>query len=62
MKPDSYRLIQQCVENGVAYGWHRAHKHNDSPSAEQVQEAIHNAVMFEISDWFKFEDGYDFKP
>jgi hypothetical protein len=58
MKPDSYRLIQQCVENGVAAGLHRAYKHNESPSAEQVQDAIYNAVMHEICEWFKFEDIY----
>lgn len=58
MKPDTYRLIQQCVENGVAYGWHRAHKHGE-PSEDQLKQAILDAVMCEVSDWFKFGDGYD---
>lgn len=56
MKPDTYKLVEQCVENGVAYGWFRAHKHNDEPTAEQIQEKITQAVMHEICEWFKFED------
>lgn len=55
MKPDIYKLIEMCVENGVAYGWLRAHKHNEQPTAEQIQEKITQAVMHEICEWFKFD-------
>jgi hypothetical protein len=55
MKPDTYKLIEQCVENGVAYGWLRAHKYNDEPTAEQIQEKITQAVMREICEWFEFD-------
>lgn len=55
MKPDTYKLVEQCVENGVAYGWLRAHKHNDEPTAEQIQEKIRQAVMHEICEWFRFD-------
>lgn len=55
MKPDIYKLIEQCVENGVAYGWLRAHKHTDTPTPEQIQEKIRQAIMSEICEWFQFD-------
>ena len=55
MKPDIYKLIEKCVEDGVAYGIHRAYKHNDTPTPEQIQEKIRDAVMVEICEWFKFD-------
>ena len=55
MKPDTYKLVEQCVENGVAYGWLRAHKHTDTPAAEQIQEKIRQAIMNEVCEWFQFD-------
>ena len=55
MKPDTYKLIEKCIEDGVAYGLHRAYKHTDKPTAEQVQEKIRQAIMNEICEWFKFD-------
>jgi len=53
--PKSYELLDRCIEDGVAYGWLRAHKHGDNPNAEQVQQEIVNAVMNEICAWFEFK-------
>ena len=58
MKAKTYNLIRQCVENGTSYGWNRAHKHVSDPSPEQIKNAIEDAVMNEISEWFTFEDEY----
>ena len=55
MKPDTYKLIEMCVESGVARGIHRAYKHNDKPTAEQIEEKVMQAVMHEICEWFKFD-------
>lgn len=55
MKPDIYKLIEHCVETGVAYGLTRAYKHTDKPTAEQVREKIRQAIMNEICEWFKFD-------
>ena len=55
MKPDIYKLIEKCVEDGVAYGIHRAYKHNDNPTPEQIEDKVVPAVMHEICEWFKFE-------
>jgi hypothetical protein len=55
MKPDTYKLIEMCVENGVAYGLNRAYKHIDNPTTEQIAEKIRQAIMHEICEFFEFE-------
>ena len=55
MKPDTYKLIQMCVEAGVTRGLRRAYKHNDEPTDEQIHYAIKQEVMLEICEWFKFD-------
>lgn len=55
MKPHTYKLMARCIEEGVRFGIHRAHKHTDKPSLEQLEEAIYQAVTGEICEWFIFE-------
>jgi hypothetical protein len=57
--PKSYELLDRCIEDGVAYGWMRAHKHNAKPDEQQVQNEITNAVMQEICAWFEFKGAED---
>jgi hypothetical protein len=56
VKPNAYRLIEQCVETGIELGLNRAHKHTDSPTREQLSEQIYRAVMIEVCEWFVFDD------
>ena len=51
-----YPVMARCIEEGVAYGITRAYKHTDSPSKEQIKEAIEQAVIDELCIWFKFDD------
>lgn len=55
MKPNKYRLIEQCVETGIELGLNRAHKHTDSPTQQQLSEQIYRAVMNEVCEWFVFD-------
>lgn len=55
MKPNTYRLLEMCVESGIAYGLTRAYKHTDKPTTEQIEEKIRQAIMNEICEWFEFE-------
>ncbi len=34
IKVRAYPVLCRAVEEGVAYGWRRAHKHIDTPDAE----------------------------
>ena len=56
MKPKFYPLLEMCIENGLRVGYSRAFKHDDNPSDEQIHQAILQAVMFEIHEWFDFEE------
>lgn len=49
---DAYRVAAEAVERGVEHGWHRAHKHVDDPSPEDLRAAIADAVMTELSEYF----------
>ena len=56
MKAKEYNLIAQCVETGVMLGWNRAHKHTDTPDPDTIRNAIEQAVLNEICEWFDFEE------
>ena len=54
--PKTYPLLEKAIEDGVTYGFRKAHKHDDAPSEFDVRTAIENAVMFQISEAFDFVD------
>ena len=54
MRAKDYDVAQMCVEAGVKLGWNRAHKHVESPSPEVIQDAIHDAIISELCEWFDF--------
>ena len=56
MKPKFVQLLEICVIDGVTMGHTRAYKHNDSPSKAEINEAIVNAVLLEIHEWFDFDE------
>lgn len=56
MKVKSYAVLDHAINNGINYGWNRAHKHNDNPSAETIKEEILFAIMNEITEWFIFDE------
>ena len=56
MKANAYKVMQMAVEEGVAYGHMRAYKHTDTPSEDEVKNAIEDAVMNSICEWFDFDD------
>jgi len=64
MKPKTYPILIQAVENGVAYGFHRAYKHadigNNEPTEVQIKDAITDAVITELFEWFDI-DNQDFR-
>jgi hypothetical protein len=55
MKPNTYKIIQEAVENGVALGYNRAYKHSETPSEGFIKQQIYDAVMSEICEWFMFD-------
>lgn len=55
MKVKAYAVLQRAVEEGVACGLRRAHKHTDVPTSDAVEEAVERAVMEAICEYFSFD-------
>ena len=45
-----YAVVSRAVEEGVAYGWRRAHKHTDAPDEALTIDAITTAVLDALSE------------
>ncbi len=54
MTPKIIPLLEQCIANGIILGQTRATKYNENPTVTQVREAIQQAIMDEIYEWFTF--------
>lgn len=53
---DAYAVIERAVEEGVATGYRRAHKHSESPTEDWILETVGNAVMSALSEVIRWED------
>lgn len=53
----AYDVLCDAVERGVAYGWRRAHKHDDKPGEEAIRGAIEDAVTNALCEVLAFDDG-----
>ena len=59
MKVNTYKILDNAIEAGIQYGYQRAYKYTDTPSADLVKAEIHNAIMNELSEVFVFDDNSD---
>lgn len=53
---NTYKIISDAIENGIKYGYRRAHKHIENPSEDTIIEQIHLAVMNDLCDIINFDD------
>lgn len=56
MKPNFRKVLETAVEQGVSYGYRRAHKHVENPSEQSIIMNIEEQVMNSIDEWFDFEE------
>lgn len=54
MKPKHLVILSNCIEEGYRYGVFRAHKHTEDPTYEQIEEAVHSAIMERIHSVYEF--------
>jgi hypothetical protein len=47
---NAYAVVARAVEEGVALGWRRAHKHTDEPDEATLFDAIEQAVLNALSE------------
>ena len=65
VKVNAYRVIQECIERGLSYGYGRAFKHVDLTDEERafldkhkdrILEAQEDAAMQELCEYLSFGD------
>jgi predicted Zn-dependent protease with MMP-like domain len=56
MSVRAYTVLCRAVEDGVAYGWRRAHKHTHAPDEKTIEDQIVTGVLNEICLYFDFSD------
>lgn len=56
MKPRIYSILSSAIEFGITQGYKNAFKHTDSPSESTIVNHIKDAILFEISEYFVFDE------
>lgn len=52
----TYDVLYRAVEEGLVYGWHRAHKHTDAPDEDTIKQEMLDGVMSAVCEYFTFGD------
>lgn len=61
IRPKTYTILIEAVENGVRYGVNRAFKHSEDPTKDHIMQEVETAVINEIFEWFEIvDDGGNF--
>ena len=55
MKPNYYKIIEDCIATGTSIGFQRAHKHDDKPERVVIEEKIISAIMEQMNENFIFD-------
>ena len=53
---NAYAIIMRAVEEGVTYGYRRAHKHTETPGEDAICEAIAMAVSTALCEVMEFNE------
>jgi hypothetical protein len=56
MKPKFRNVLEMALEEGVRYGWNRAHKYNPEPDIDAAADSIVQCIMDTLDEWFDFEE------
>jgi len=56
MKPKIRVILEQAIEQGVARGYSRAHKHVENPAGYDILQSIEDCVMSQIYEYFTFDE------
>ena len=56
MKPKFHKILEQAINEGVSYGYRRAHKHIENPTEGAIIDNVVEQVMNSLDEYFTFED------
>ena len=54
MIPKTYKILDEAIEQGIEWGWARAHKHEDAPDEGRIKEHMHEQILNQICEYFTF--------
>ncbi len=57
LRARTYDILTEAIENGVACGWRRAHKHVEHPGEEAITESISREVLNALHEAFEIDSG-----
>lgn len=55
IKLNSYRIITDKIEEGINWGYRRAHKHCDNPNEDEIKEQMFNEITNALCDIIDFD-------
>jgi len=56
MKPNIRKILERAIDEGISYGYHRAHKYTDFPDEHLLAERINYGIWLEIDAIFSFDE------
>ena len=56
MKPNFRKVLEIALEEGVRYGYSRAHKHIENPTEGAIIDSIVEQVINSLDEWFDFDE------
>lgn len=56
MKPKFLPIFEQCLEEGIRFGYNRAHKHVENPSIDAIVDSISTEIMNSLSTYFDLNE------
>ena len=51
-----YEVLHRAIEEGLDYGWMRAHKHTDHPDEATIKDQILQGILNEVCEYFEFDE------
>ena len=53
MKPRFRVVLEMAIEEGVRFGYRRAHKHVENPSDDAISDCIVTEIFNSLDTWFE---------
>ena len=52
----AYEVLRRALEEGIDYGWRRAHKHTEAPGEAAIKDEVLQGILNEVCEVFDFDD------
>jgi hypothetical protein len=51
-----YEVLHRAIEEGIDYGWRRAHKHTDAPGEAAIKDEVLQGILNEVCEVFDLDE------